>query len=63
LHQLAFDGGLEPVATYAVLARQYGAPRVKGPLNLGARRDAGFDDAELALLKAGLLPTSAPANR
>ncbi|MFC5519356.1 ferritin-like domain-containing protein [Polaromonas jejuensis] len=44
--------GLEPVATYAALARQYGAPRLKGPLNLDARRDAGFDDAELALLSA-----------
>ena len=42
--------GLEPVATYALLAAQYGAPRVKGPLNLEARRLAGFDDIELALL-------------
>jgi uncharacterized ferritin-like protein (DUF455 family) len=33
-----------------VLARQYGAPRLKDPLNLDARRQAGFDDAELALL-------------
>ena len=44
--------GLEPVATYALLARQYDAPRLKGPLNLQARREAGFDDAELALLIA-----------
>ena len=42
--------GLEPVSTYALLAAQYGAPRVKGPLNLDARRLAGFDDIELALL-------------
>ena len=42
--------GLEPVEHYAVLAQQYGAPRVKGPLNLEARREAGFDEAELALL-------------
>ncbi len=41
---------LEPLATYAALASQYGAPRLKGPLNLSARRDAGFDAAELALL-------------
>lgn len=40
-------------ATYAVLAKQYGAPRLKGPLNLDARRAAGFDEAELALLSAG----------
>jgi uncharacterized ferritin-like protein (DUF455 family) len=38
------------VAHYAVLAAQYGAPRVKGPLNLDARRKAGFDEAELTLL-------------
>ena len=41
---------LDPVTTYAELALQYGAPRLKGPLNLEARRDAGFDAAELALL-------------
>ena len=44
--------GLEPVATYALLAVQYGAPRLKGPLNLQARREAGFSDAELASLDA-----------
>jgi len=44
--------GLDPLATYQVLARQYGAPRLKGPLNLAARRAAGFDEAELALLSA-----------
>ena len=42
--------GLDPVAHYTVLAEQYSAPRIKGPLNLDARRKAGFDDAELALL-------------
>jgi uncharacterized ferritin-like protein (DUF455 family) len=47
---LCSQRGLEPVATYAILARQYGAPRLKGPLNLQARREAGFDDEELALL-------------
>ena len=44
--------GLDPVAHYAVLAQQYGAPRIKGPLNLDARRKAGFDEAELTLLEA-----------
>ena len=44
--------GLDPTAHYAVLALQYGAPRAKGPLNLEARRKAGFEDAELALLAA-----------
>ncbi|CAM3343898.1 ferritin-like domain-containing protein [Polaromonas hydrogenivorans] len=49
---LCAERGLEPQATYAVLAQSYGAPRLKGPLNLEARRQAGFDDAELALLDA-----------
>jgi uncharacterized ferritin-like protein (DUF455 family) len=43
---------LDPMAHYAVLAKQYSAPRIKGPLNLGARRAAGFDEDELALLLA-----------
>ena len=49
---LCAERGLEPVATYAALARHYGAPRLKGPLNLQARREAGFDEAELAFLSA-----------
>ena len=43
---------LDPIGHYAVLARQYGAPRIKGPLNLDARRKAGFEETELALLEA-----------
>ena len=42
--------GLEPVAHYRALVRQYGAPRLKGPFNTAARRRAGFSDAELAAL-------------
>ncbi|MEO6017909.1 MAG: ferritin-like domain-containing protein [Polaromonas sp.] len=48
---LCAQRGLDPVTTYARLATQYGAPRLKGPLNLAARRDAGFSDAELTLLE------------
>lgn len=47
---LCAQRGLEPIATYALLARQYEAPRLKGPLNLDARRQAGFDETEIALL-------------
>lgn len=47
---LCGERGLEPVATYAELARQYEAPRLKRPFNLDARRAAGFDEDELALL-------------
>ena len=47
---LCAQRGLEPIATYALLAAQYGAPRIKGPLNMQARRQAGFEAAELELL-------------
>jgi uncharacterized ferritin-like protein (DUF455 family) len=42
--------GLEPIATYAVLAAQYKAPPLRGPFNLEARRAAGFSEAELDAL-------------
>ncbi len=42
--------GLEPIATYESLSRQYNAPKLRKPFNLEARRKAGFRDAELALL-------------
>ena len=40
--------GLEPVAHYARLTAAYQAPRLKGPLNLSARRQAGFTTQEMA---------------
>ncbi|SAI68256.1 Uncharacterized protein conserved in bacteria [Bordetella ansorpii] len=42
--------GLAPVACYAELARQYGAPALRGPFNLPARRAAGFEEDEIAAL-------------
>ncbi|MGF6856817.1 uncharacterized ferritin-like protein (DUF455 family) [Paraburkholderia sp. CI3] len=42
--------GLDPHHTYLRLADQYHAPKLRGPFNFEARRDAGFDDAELAAL-------------
>jgi len=45
--------GRDPAAAYDELAAQYRAPRPKPPLNLEARRAAGFDAAELAALQAG----------
>lgn len=48
---LCSERGLDPVATYARLARQYEAPRLKGPLNLDARRRAGFSNEEIDTLK------------
>lgn len=43
--------GHAPVPTYARLALQYGAAKLKGPFNLPARRAAGFDEAELEALQ------------
>ncbi len=48
---LCAQRGLDPLATYGVLARRYQAPRSKGPFNLDARRRAGFTDAELDALE------------
>ena len=48
--RLCAERGLEPVATYAELARVHGAPRLRGPFNLEARRAAGFSEQELLSL-------------
>jgi uncharacterized ferritin-like protein (DUF455 family) len=45
--------GFDPHPTYARLADEYRAPKLRGPFNFEARRDAGFDEAELRAL-AGL---------
>ncbi len=49
---LCAQRGLEPVATYELLADQYQAPALRGPFNLEARRAAGFSETELAGLTA-----------
>lgn len=43
---------LDPLQTYALLARQYKAPVMRSPFNLEARRAAGFTEPELAALLA-----------
>jgi uncharacterized ferritin-like protein (DUF455 family) len=40
----------DPHITYERLAAQYHAPKLRGPFNFEARRDAGFDEAELRAL-------------
>lgn len=42
--------GLDPISTYANLARRHRAPRLKGPFNVAARLAAGFDHAEVDAL-------------
>lgn len=60
MYQLATAGsvifceqaGLEPHPTYLRLAEQYQAPRLRGPFNFEARRNASFDELELDALVA-----------
>jgi uncharacterized ferritin-like protein (DUF455 family) len=47
---LCEQGALDPHDTYLRLADQYHAPKLRGPFNFEARRDAGFDETELAAL-------------
>jgi uncharacterized ferritin-like protein (DUF455 family) len=47
---LCAERGLEPLSTFRALARAHGAPRLKPPFNLDARRRAGFESAELDAL-------------
>ena len=47
---LCAQRGLDPVETYDTLAARHGAPRLRGPFNLEARRAAGFSEAELLRL-------------
>lgn len=42
--------GLDPVKTYAALIARYDAPKLRPPFNLAARRQAGFEEAELQAL-------------
>jgi uncharacterized ferritin-like protein (DUF455 family) len=47
---------VDPVQTYAQLARQHRAPALRGPFNLDARRAAGFVEQELMQLQAPTMP-------
>jgi uncharacterized ferritin-like protein (DUF455 family) len=49
-HWLCRRDALDPYAFYAQAALQYGAPRLKPPFNVLARKHAGFSDAEIAAL-------------
>jgi uncharacterized ferritin-like protein (DUF455 family) len=42
--------GLDPLTHYPVLAERHGAPRLKPPFNLEARRRAGFSEKEIGAL-------------
>jgi uncharacterized ferritin-like protein (DUF455 family) len=42
--------GRDPEALYPELARRYEAPKLRGPFNVEARREAGFSEGELGAL-------------
>jgi len=47
---LCAQRGLDPLQTYARLAKKHAAPVLRGPYNLPARRAAGFSELELTEL-------------
>ncbi|WP_245804358.1 ferritin-like domain-containing protein [Andreprevotia lacus] len=51
-HWCCAQRGLEPVATFVQLLRDYDAPAFRGALNYPARLEAGFTDDELALIES-----------
>ncbi len=48
---LCSQRSLNPITAYQKLAKQYHAPALRGPFNLEARKQAGFSESELALMK------------
>ncbi|HMW51221.1 MAG TPA: ferritin-like domain-containing protein [Rhodocyclaceae bacterium] len=57
---LCAERGLEPEATYLALMADFDAPWPPGPLNVEARRRAGFSAAEIVRLEAGRPRGKAP---
>jgi uncharacterized ferritin-like protein (DUF455 family) len=47
---LCAQRGVDPLAHYTVLAREHGAPVLRPPFNVDARRQAGFTPDEIAAL-------------
>jgi uncharacterized ferritin-like protein (DUF455 family) len=48
---LCAQRGLEPVATFRQLLREYDGPRLRAPFDHAARRRAGFSEQELELIE------------
>ena len=42
---------VDPVETFRRLVREHGAPRLRPPFHTQARKQAGFNERELALLE------------
>ena len=52
---LCSKAALSPISVYRDLARKYRAPKLRGPFNLEARKQAGFTVEELSLLGVQLI--------
>lgn len=48
---LCNERGLEPVATFRKLLREYNAPKLRGPFDTVSRQAAGFSAAEMKMLE------------
>lgn len=48
---LCAQRGVDPVKTFRTLLREYNAPRIRPPVNVEARRRAGFSEGEIELLE------------
>lgn len=48
---LCHQRGLEPIATFRQLLREYNAPKLRGPLHTEARLAAGFTEEEMKMLE------------
>lgn len=46
--------GMEPLANFRTLLREYNAPRLRGPLHTKARLAAGFSEAEMKMLEESI---------
>jgi uncharacterized ferritin-like protein (DUF455 family) len=49
-HWLCEQRGLDAITCYAQMVETYQAPVLRGPFNLDARREAGFNEMEIAAL-------------
>jgi uncharacterized ferritin-like protein (DUF455 family) len=57
-HWLCQRDGRDAIAFHETVAALYGAPRLKPPFNLAARRQAGFSQNEIDALAAVALPNT-----
>ena len=60
---LCSERGLEPVATFRKLLREYNAPKLRGPFNTVSRQAAGFSAADMQMLEDLTDPNTSASGR